>query len=123
MSILNFCEAIRMNGGASYNLNTGELNPAHGFMVSIKGFEVTVPFIPETVENVVKLYMKGTINELIKDGIMLGAWIHQGFLILDLSVLVETAEEASALCEKNEQQAYFDNVNKKSIFPKPETPD
>lgn len=122
MSLLKFCESIRTNGGASYNINTGELNPSTGFMVSKKGFELKVPYSPDLIENIVKLYIHGFIKELLCEDVFLGGWTYNDHLFLDVSVLVNTRDEAIALSLINDQVAYFENHGKKEVIINPLTP-
>jgi hypothetical protein len=121
-NLVNFNKAIVSNGGASYNLMTGEFNPNHGYMVSIKGHEKTHKAGKESYQYEIADYVKskaiilmaGIVDDSI-DRIFLGGWIDNGLLYLDVSYLVDTEEEAIQMAKDNEQIAYHDNAKGVSI--------
>mgnify|MGYP004705065687 FL=1 len=45
MNLLKLTNEIALKGGVSYNLNTGEMNPSAGFMVSFEEFEKVVTYV------------------------------------------------------------------------------
>jgi hypothetical protein len=122
-NLVNFNKAIVSNGGASYNLMTGEFNPNHGYMVSVKDHEQTFNAnkssyqyeIADYVKQRAIMLMAGIVNKSI-DRIFLGGWIEKGLLYLDVSYLVDTEEEAIQMAKDNDQLAYFNNVTKETIY-------
>ena len=47
MNLLNVFNRIVENGGATYNLSTGEFNPNSGYGVALKGFERAFRILPK----------------------------------------------------------------------------
>jgi len=121
-NIIDFIQATLFNGGASYNIVTGEFNPSDGYMVSLaKNLERTFP-IPTSLQE-----MKDSFNTYCKavgawkrisngnDNIFFGSWIYEGKLYLDLSEKIDRLSDATELAEQRSQIAIFDNANKCEI--------
>lgn len=121
-NLINFVNSIVQNGGASYNLITGEFNPDNGFMVSAKGKEFKREYNGsfKSIQYDVASYIKENAH-IIMAGVcdtntFIGAWVDNGELYLDISSKVDNEADAHKLAVQNEQKAYFDNKNKQSIF-------
>jgi hypothetical protein len=121
-NLVNFNKGIINDGGASYNMLTGEFNPNHGFMVSIKGHEKTYNTDKNSFNYEIADFINGKAILLLSgisenyDKIFLGGWIDNGLLYLDVSFLVDTETEAIKMAKDNEQLAYFNNTNKETIY-------
>jgi len=118
-NLINFKNSIIANGGSSYNLLTGEFNPNNGFMVSIKGHELSIPYNLNGIQYDIARYIKSKADILISglsENKFLGAWLDNGLLYLDVSILVDTEIEAIQLAKENNQLAYFNNSTKESIY-------
>jgi hypothetical protein len=109
MNLTDFTQAIKDNGGASYNLNTGELNPNKGYFVGLKGFEKVVPL--SSVASSVATFIKENGFELSNPNKWVGAWINDDKLVLDVSIRVDTLCEARELALTNRQIALYDAQN------------
>lgn len=107
MNIKAFIKSILDNGGASYNLNTGELNPSKGYFVSNHGSEeIFEEWTPEDV----RTYINKNAIELTNPSVFLGAWIQDGVLFLDCSAQILDKKEAINSGFNNFQQAIY-NAN------------
>jgi hypothetical protein len=120
-NLLDFCDAILENGGATFNLVTGT-SPTIGYVVSEKGYEKQIELFGNKVarEILVYSYVKMYVSEhgfMLSDVTYnLGGWINDGKLYLDISVVYDNEEEAIRMAKENKQLAYFDIANGKEIF-------
>lgn len=114
-NLLRFTQDVNLGKSASYNLVTGEYNPEHGYMVNLAGREQKTKWKKDNRQNV-KDYIGKYGVELNQTGCYLGAWIHEGYLYLDVSVLVDTYAAADKLAGQNSQISVFDNKHKIAIF-------
>lgn len=128
--ILIFKEGIKMNnlreitieiltnGGATYNIGTGEFNPKTGYMVSLKGHErvFKLPLTVDEIEEHVKQFILDFSTCLANENNYFGAWLFENKLYLDVSKKVNTGIEAYKLCIKNDQLAYFDNYTRQTVL-------
>lgn len=129
-NLLAMYDAIITNGGASYQIETGQLNPTTGFMVALPGYEQTFS-IPDNVnqwQNIVLSYLLTkvqannekhcTIVGLLVENIdyFLGAWIDSGKLYLDLSENVADFETAKKLGIERKQISIYNCVNNEVYF-------
>lgn len=119
-NLKSFVGSILYNGGATYSLQTGELNPDAGYMVSLKGHQRIIK--PENfklvkqMEHEIKNYVSDFATCLMNEGNFLGAWIEEGKLYLDVSRKLDSSIQAYTLAIKNQQLAYYDNVKKESVY-------
>lgn len=111
--------AIKAKGGASFNLETGELNPPVGYMVAIPNFELIVS-IPDNLNKFLDIlhhYLtKEVIDKIYNENLYLGFWEHEGNLYIDLAEHVGNINEALELGRLNKQKAIYDIVGEKDIF-------
>ena len=117
-NLINFKNAIINNGGATYNLLTGEFNPNNGYMVSIKDHEQVTTFNTENLQYEIARYVKSKAEILMSgffDVYFLGAWIKDDNLVLDVSVKVDDESEALRIGAENNQRAIHDCNNGVSI--------
>ena len=117
MNIQKFIAAAIANNGASFNLNTAQLNPSKGYFVSIADAELKVDAItPE----IVKTYINDNIDLLAIDGVFLGAWFNSddSKWYLDSSTQIESLREALTKGMRRDQKAIFDaNVGREIKLP------
>lgn len=119
-NLINFKNSIIENGGASYNLLTGEFNPNDGYMVSIPDHELRYTYHKESLQyNIADYIQRKAI--ILASGItepnhFVGAWVEDGQLFMDVSIKVNTEEEARELAKNGEQIAYFDNAKKQTVY-------
>jgi hypothetical protein len=112
-NLKEFVTSIIENGGATYNLATGDT--AHsGYMVSKKGFEMK--FLPEVdVKQAVIQFMEAYGFELYDVENFMGAWVDEGILYMDISNNITERSKAIREGYKNEQLAIYDVVAQESI--------
>lgn len=121
-NLRNFVDSIIQNGGASYNLVTGEFNPEEGYMVSIKDKEFKREYngshksIQYDVASYIKEHAHILISGVVDSEAFIGAWVDNGELYLDISVKVEHSRDAYKLAVENNQKAYFNNKTKESVY-------
>lgn len=115
MSLQDAVITAEKNGGVSYNLHHGYINPETGYMVSLAGRERQSPSL--TYHNVL-----GYVNdnlEAFEPTTFLGLWQEEGTWIMDVSLCIPTLATALRVAEANGQRAIYDNANKKSIYLNP----
>ena len=120
-NLTQFQKSILNNGGASYNLNNGEVNPSEGFMVSIAGHEQTFAEnwqdnLQQTIATYIKEKAAIVGNKANNQPYFIGAWVDGGKLYLDVSVKVSTKKVAERIAKENNQLAYYDNKKEISIY-------
>jgi hypothetical protein len=91
MNLRKLADMIVANGGASYNLNTGELNPTEGYMVATEGHEQTVEYVDE---DILRDYIDQHVLALAEENHFLGAWLSNGKYVLDVSEIMAQKRQA-----------------------------
>ena len=101
------CEYVKQNGGATFNLMTGEY-PSTGFMVAKAENEFILD--GECTVNSLYAYMARYARDLQKDDAHLGIWYNtdNGKTYLDTSYRFESIDDALAFARANHQLAIFD---------------
>lgn len=115
MSLQDAVITAEKNGGVSYNLHHGYMNPETGYMVSLSGRERQSPSL--TYHNVLG-YVNDNI-EAFEPTTFLGLWKEEDTWIMDVSLCIPTLATALRVAESNGQRAIYDNANKKSIYLNP----
>ena len=120
MNLSNLFHELALNDGFSYNVNTGESNPATGYMVSLNGFEEQFYF--DDFENKdIKNYFVKHVNKLSDPSCFFGGWVNGNQVFLDVSINVPDLEQAIYLGITNNQEAIFDcALNTSIIVPSPQ---
>lgn len=116
-NLKQFVKATIENGGASFNLVTGELNPTTGYMVAIQGHEKIVPNV--TSEKQLQYIISDFIREhaiilasgISNEGNYIGTWLHEGNLYLDVSCNVSNKADAIKVAKEGSQLAIWDCAN------------
>jgi len=120
-NLILFKKSILNNGGGSYNLLNGQLNPTDGFMVSIADHETILKqnwmtglqyHIASYIKEKAHILCGGLTNQRY----FIGAWVENDELYLDISIKVTTKEEAERIAKDNNQLAYYDNGKKTIIL-------
>lgn len=117
MNLQTFFKDTISNGGASFNLLTGEYNPDDGFMLAIKGHEFQIP-IEDFNHKVLSDYIKKNADLLISgvtDNKFLGSWIDNGIVYLDCSVKFDRVVPALESGIDQGELAIWSNKQKYSI--------
>lgn len=120
-NLLDFCDAVLENGGATFNLVTGT-SPTTGYAVSMQGHEDTIDLfgnkVTQTilVNSFVRKYVSEHGFELSLVDYNLGGWIHDKKLYLDISIVFDNETYAREYAKDNNQLAYFDLTNGKEII-------
>lgn len=120
MNLQQFIKDTIANGGASYNLITGEYNPTTGYMVGLYNKDQVVPLgtakglqydVADFIKDNAQILLGGTVT----DCYFLGSWVHEGEVHLDISANVLDLKEALFLGKKYGQLAIWDCANKCEI--------
>lgn len=114
-NLLRFVQDVNSGKRATYSIVTGIYNPTEGFAVSLKGRE-QVTKLQKDNSLVIREYIRKNGLELDQEEVMLGSWIHEGNLYLDLTICIPTLSEALKLGKANCQIAIFDNKNQLLIY-------
>lgn len=111
-NIKNIIKEIKENNGGTYNKDLKSINAKSGYMVSLQGYEKKCKSEQE-IEKAINENM-----EIVRglDNAYLGAWIDEGIIYIDISVLVENKEDAMELGKINNQLAIYDIENNESIY-------
>jgi len=107
-------EKLHNEGGFSINVNTGA-TPGAGYMVSIPGAEA-VRRLSDITELTIKRYVEKYAQQLATPGAYLGAWVDGWEVYLDISVNVDSLEDALNLARDNKQLAIYDLEAGDSIY-------
>ncbi len=102
------------NNGATYNLNTGEINPSEGFFVGLNGMGETVG-IDKPINGVIQKFVLENSNLLSNREFFVGSWIEDDKLFLDIVVKVDDKQAAIDIGKDNKQIAIYD-ANKKEVI-------
>lgn len=103
---------IRANGGSTRSVVPGVPSPTGGYAVSLKGFQETFPhWSDETIAE----YIERHRFQLAQPGRFIGAWIDDGQLYLDVSVVVADLQIALDMGRRNDQLAIFDVASEQEI--------
>ena len=121
MNLKKVLDEIILEGGVSYNLNTGKANPSDGYMVSILGFEEQ--FNVNKVSNqTIKAFMLKNMDNLWGETRYLGGWLNNDTVYLDVSVHLQDLERAIYTGIINNQKCIYDCSAKTVIsVPAPQT--
>jgi hypothetical protein len=121
MNLKKVLDEIILEGGVSYNLNTGKANPSDGYMVSILGFEEQ--FNVNKVSNqTIKAFMLKNMDNLWGETRYLGGWLNNDIVYLDVSVHLQDLERAIYTGIINNQKCIYDCNNERNIYlPSPQT--
>jgi predicted ABC-type ATPase len=118
-NLADFFERLsKPDGGFSYQpiLDTEAVS---GFVVSIYKNSVVKPVAELRLDDLTDFATKKENNDLLKDTRnYYGGWHdpETGNIFLDITINVDTAEEAQALSKKHDQIAYFDVKSGKSVL-------
>lgn len=117
MNLQQFYNDTLTNGGASFNILTGEYNPDNGYMLAIKGHELQVS-LNKFNQKVLSDYIKSKAD-ILMSGIttdkFIGSWVYDGIVYLDCSVKFQSAELAIQTGIENGELAIWDNFLKAEI--------
>lgn len=124
----------KTNNGGTFLINGDSAELNDGYMVSIDGYESSitlnafhsrrlgfVAYFIESVDSVINEFNPKTMESFINltDGTFpafIGTWIHDGRLVMDISIQVKTLNQAKELGKRFNQKAIFDNAKKESIY-------
>lgn len=118
MNLLNFVNDTLKNGGASFNLLTGEYNPKSGYMVATSGHEVVIPlkqFHNASLAGYIAEKSAILLSGISNTSLFLGAWVDGDKVYLDISEKVEDRQDAVKIGIERKQLAIWDNANGKEI--------
>lgn len=101
MNVKKFLELAAKNGGGSYNINSGEINPTTGFMVSLP-FEETHNDLKSVAS-----FLTKQAEHLSKPDHFFGLWFDKVWYY-DVSRNVPTLADAIRIGMKNDQLAIYD---------------
>lgn len=105
---------IRLTGGISYNINTGDLNPRFGYMVSLPCCEEIVS-LSMMDQDTIEKYIEQHASALAKENAYLGCWFDGHKYVLDVSEHYETKRDAVYFAIVRKQKAIWD-CEKKDDF-------
>lgn len=119
-NLKKFVAATLQNGGASFSLQTGELNPTSGYMVAISGHEKIIPNVTDNnqLQYIIADYIKENAIILaagISCDTFIGTWLHENKLYLDVSQNVADKASAVRMAVDNNQLAIWDCENQTEI--------
>ena len=112
-NLLTFIQHVQDNGGGSYNMNTGDMNPKDGYFASMQGHETIVNHLNEKT---LFDFIKANVMSLTEEDKFIGAWDNDGRIHLDVSVKFDSKEEAIQFGRDNAQIAIYDANEGKDII-------
>ncbi len=106
-----------MDGGYSINMSTKKDSFDSGYFVSLDKTEVRVSIYKGTLlRGVIKEFLIANSDLLSAPDKVLGLWVDEGFIYVDVATLIESFVTARDVAITNEQLAIYDNYNKKTIY-------
>lgn len=110
-------------GGGSSLHNTLLTKPTDGFMVSVYGYEYSVPAncsLGEYISAWMSVQKRAEAIQLI-EGVhtYVGTWLHDGHIVFDVSYNIPIWADAQAMGIANKQKAVYDVANGKELFLSP----
>ena len=123
LNLKTVLDEIFLEGGVSYNVTTGEVNPKTGYMVGILGFEKQYDL--DTIKaNDLREYVLDNAYDLWGENRFIGGWIDTDTqkVVLDISVNITDVTNACSTGIINKQKCIYDCSNKRNIsLPAPQT--
>jgi hypothetical protein len=120
MNLQQFYAQTLSNGGASYSILSGELNPTQGYFVSLPNNEFKASlagFNPNMVQD----FIYKNSEALNKENTFVGSWVDNGNVYLDVTVQVMDKRTALELGYRNGQRAIYDaNLGQVINLPSPQ---
>lgn len=110
MNLQHFFNDVLRNGGASYNITTGEYNPTNGYFVSLPNFEQKIP-LADFTQQTVKDFINDNSIELANEFSFVGSWVDNGIVYLDVSRQFNDKRFALNLAVNSNQLAIYDAFN------------
>lgn len=103
----DFVDSIIQNGGATFNLSTGT-SPTSGYAVSLKGGSKTpIDESRQSIEQTIKEFISIHGLELSMPENNIGGWVDDGWLYLDVSIVMDNLSDAILMGKIHEQKAIF----------------
>lgn len=123
MNLRKLRDEIFLEGGISYNINTGQVNPESGYMVSIRGYEESFN-VDKFSDKDIQLYTLKHADMLSDTSKYIGGWLDRDNynVVLDVSINIEDVKQACYIGIINRQTCIYDCRNKRYIhLPSPQT--
>ena len=103
----DFVDSIIQNGGATFNLSTGT-SPTSGYAVSLKGgSQVPIDDTRQSIEHALYNFCAVHGLELSMPENHIGGWVDDGWLYLDVSIILPNLVDAILMGKINKQKAIF----------------
>ena len=115
MNIKTFAKQTLTSGGATMSLNTEV--PTTGFFAAFQQFEKVVDGIPseDALIECIADYTKKNAEVLALHDTMIGSWVNEGKIYLDIVQHFTDREQAIAFGIQEKQLAIYDIDNQESI--------
>jgi hypothetical protein len=112
MNLIKLLSVAEANKGATYNVNTGEINPSEGYMVATEGNEFVSGML---TQDVVQNYVNSHSSLLCEPNRYLGIWWDGMNWVLDVAEIFEEKRNAIFFGIVRNQLAIWDNTNRREI--------
>ena len=114
MNLQHFFNDVLHNGGASYNITTGEYNPTNGYFVSVPKHKQKIP-LNEFTQQTVKDFISKNSEFLTETYTFLGGLVKGDIVYLDVTNQFKDKRFALTLAYNSGQMAVLDANNGKDI--------
>ena len=114
MNLREFFNSTIQNGGASYNITTGEINPNKGYFVALPRNETKIPF-SQFGESDIADFVNANAIELADEFRFVGSWIDNNTVYLDVVDQLFDKRIALTLGLERNQLAIYDAFEDKII--------
>lgn len=108
MNLKKVIDIANKIGGITYNINTGEVNPTDGYMVSIQHTEVKCT---ELNDLILRGFIEANIERLSQDKYYLGLWHNDNVWHYDVAENIDDKFDAIFCGIMREQKAIWDCKN------------
>ena len=120
MNIKNFIKQTITDGGCTYSINSGEINPSSGFAVAMEHRELIVNELGLTSDKLLRSYIDSNLDVLSSNNCYLGSWksSHNGkdIYYLDCVEVIADRDDAIKCGIDNNQLAIYDLENEIEII-------
>ena len=120
MNLTDIVRVTKEKGGVSYSLYNNDMANTPNYALSIYKDKETIIPLDEFNDEYIKqfIFLNGDI--LHEENVMIGTWVHEGNVYLDIALLypkdIFTSDVIKNIARDNKQLAYFDLETMQSIY-------
>lgn len=114
--MLNFSKLVRAAKRGGFTIDSRGNSPRSGFAVSIYPRSETIIPVNSLDDRRLLAFVTRNENLLRRAGHFFGAWLENGLIFLDVSVVTESREAALDMARRFRQKSVFDIASGETIY-------